>query len=74
NNLYLKYQELTCGKTSVYISHRFASTRFCDRIILLEDGVVAESGTHEELMKKDGKYAKMFAVQSQYYKEGRANA
>lgn len=69
NNLYLKYQELTCGKTSVYISHRFASTRFCDRIILLEDGVVAESGSHKELMEANGQYAYMFRVQSQYYKE-----
>lgn len=69
NNLYLKYQELTRGKTSVYISHRFASTRFCDRIILLEDGVVKESGSHKELMEAGGRYAYMFGVQSQYYRE-----
>ncbi len=69
NNLYLKYQELTRGKTSVYISHRFASTRFCDRIVLLEDGVVKESGSHGELMEAGGKYAYMFGVQSQYYRE-----
>lgn len=69
NNLYLKYQELTRGKTSVYISHRFASTRFCDRIILLEDGVVKESGSHEELMAAGGQYAYMFGVQSKYYRE-----
>lgn len=74
NNLYLRYRELTEGKTSVYISHRFASTRFCDRIILLEDGVIAESGTHEELMTADGKYAEMFNVQSKYYKEGEVHA
>ena len=70
NNLYLKYQELTKGKTSVYISHRFASTRFCDRIVLLEDGVIKESGSHKELMEKGGRYAYMFGVQSKYYKEG----
>ena len=74
NNLYLRYRELTAGKTSIYISHRFASTRFCDRIILLEDGVVAESGTHEELMTAGGKYAEMFEVQSKYYKEGEVHA
>jgi len=74
NNLYLRYRELTEGKTSIYISHRFASTRFCDRIILLEDGVIAESGTHEELMTADGKYAEMFNVQSKYYKEGEVHA
>ncbi|MBQ3029078.1 MAG: ATP-binding cassette domain-containing protein, partial [Lachnospiraceae bacterium] len=74
NNLYLRYRELTEGKTSIYISHRFASTRFCDRIILLEDGVIAESGTHEELMTAGGKYAEMFNVQSKYYKEGEVHA
>lgn len=74
NNLYLKYRELTKGKTSVYISHRFASTRFCDRIVLLGDGVVQESGNHEELMKLNGQYAYMFGVQSKYYKEGEVNA
>lgn len=74
NNLYLKYRELTKGKTSVYISHRFASTRFCDRIVLLGDGVVQESGSHEELMEQNGQYAYMFGVQSKYYKEGEVNA
>ncbi len=74
NNLYLQYRTLTAGKTSVYISHRFASTRFCDRIILLEDGVITESGSHEELMKKNGQYAYMFGVQSKYYKEGEVHA
>ena len=74
NKLYLQYRDLTSGKTSIYISHRFASTRFCDRIILLQDGVITESGTHEELMALDGQYAYMFGVQSQYYKEGEVHA
>ena len=74
NNLYLQYRELTKGKTSLYISHRFASTRFCDRIILLEDGIITESGTHDELMALDGQYAYMFGVQSKYYKEGEVHA
>ena len=55
NTLYLQYRDITNGKTSVYISHRFASTRFCDRIVLLQDGVIAESGSHEELMALDRK-------------------
>lgn len=74
NNLYQQYKSLTAGKTSIYISHRFASTHFCDRIVLLENGAITESGTHEELMEKDGRYAYMFGVQSQYYKEGKAHA
>ena len=74
NNLYLQYRELTHGKTSIYISHRFASTRFCDRILLLGDGVIKESGTHDELMAQNGQYAYMFGVQAKYYKEGEINA
>ena len=73
NNLYLQYRELTHGKTSIYISHRFASTRFCDRILLLGDGVIKESGTHDELMAQNGQYAYMFGVQAKYYKEGEIN-
>ena len=74
NKLYLQYRALTEGKTSVYISHRFASTRFCDRILLLENGSITESGTHEELMAKNGQYAYMFGVQAKYYKEGEVHA
>lgn len=74
NNLYLQYRELTHGKTSIYISHRFASTRFCDRILLLGDGVIKESGTHDELMAQNRQYAYMFGVQAKYYKEGEINA
>lgn len=69
NEIYLKYGETTQGKTSIYISHRLSSTRFCDRIVLLENGQIVESGTHTELMEKGGKYADLFEMQSQYYKE-----
>lgn len=74
NNLYLQYKSLTEGKTSIYISHRFASTRFCDRIVLLEDGVITEYGSHHELMEMNGQYAYMFNVQSKYYKEEEIHA
>ena len=71
NDIYLKYNEMTSGKTSLFISHRLASTRFCDRIIFLRNGAIAEEGTHENLLRKDGEYAKLFEVQSRYYQEGR---
>jgi len=67
NAIYLKYDSLTKGRTAVYISHRLSSTRFCDRIILLDGGKIAECGTHGELMAKGGKYAEMFELQSRYY-------
>lgn len=74
NELYLKYNDLTANKTSVYISHRLASTRFCDRIVYLENGEIVECGTHDELIKLCGKYAHMFELQSYYYKEDGNNA
>jgi ATP-binding cassette subfamily B protein len=70
SEMYQKYNEMTDGKSSVYISHRLASTRFCDRIILIADAGIAEEGTHEELLALGGKYAGLFEVQSKYYKEG----
>ncbi len=69
NNIYLKYNELTKGKTSIYISHRLSSTRFCDRIVLLDNSEIAEIGTHDELMTLGGKYTEMFETQSKYYRE-----
>lgn len=69
NEIYQKYHALTRGKTSFFVSHRLASTRFCDRIIFLENGRITEMGTHEELMGKNGAYADMFRVQSKYYAE-----
>ena len=70
NEIYQNYNELTDGKTAFFVSHRLASTRFCDRIFLLQDGKIAEQGSHEELMESGGAYADMFRVQSKYYAEG----
>ena len=70
NDIYMKYNEMTAGKTSVFISHRLASTRFCDRILFIADGGIAEEGTHEELIALNGAYASLFEVQSRYYREG----
>lgn len=69
HEMYLKYKEMTEGKSSVYISHRLASTRFCDRIILLADGRIAEEGTHDSLLDANGRYAELFRIQSKYYQE-----
>ena len=73
SEIYLKYSEMTQGKTSLFISHRLASTRFCDRIILLENGSIAEEGSHEALLQRGGSYAKLFSVQRRYYEEGGDN-
>lgn len=69
NELYLKYNELTKGKISFFISHRLSSTRFCDKIFFISDGKIAESGTHEELMALKGKYYRMYQLQSYYYQQ-----
>lgn len=71
NDIYMKYNDMTAGKTSIFISHRLASTRFCDRIIFLADGGIAEEGSHEDLLAQGGAYAKLFEVQSRYYQEGK---
>ncbi|MBD8974252.1 MAG: ABC transporter ATP-binding protein [Clostridiales bacterium] len=74
NELYLKYNEITSNKISFFISHRLSSTRFCDRILFIKDGQIAESGTHEELMALKGSYYRMYQIQSYYYKENGGEA
>lgn len=61
---------MTEGCSSLYISHRLASTRFCDRIILIGEHKILEEGTHASLMKLGGHYAELFEIQSKYYREG----
>lgn len=73
SQVYDSYRAHTEGKTALFISHRLASTRFSDRIVLLEDGQILEMGSHEELMSADGPYARMFEVQSSYYAETQEN-
>ena len=70
--IYEQFSSLVEGKTAVYISHRLASTRFCDKIALFDKEGLKEYGTHEELMEQKGEYYRMFLVQGKYYqKEGR---
>ena len=67
--IYEKYVEMSEGRTSLFISHRLASTRFCDRIWLMENSRITEQGSHEELMEKNGAYARLFVVQGKYYRK-----
>ena len=69
NEMYETYSTLLKNKTALFISHRLASTRFCDTILFLENGKIKERGTHDELLALGGSYAHMFEVQSQYYQE-----
>jgi len=69
SEIYQKYNELADGKTAIYISHRLASTGFCDRIILIDGNRIAEEGTHDELAALGGKYANMFEIQGKYYQK-----
>ncbi len=68
SQLYEQYRHFSKDRTTVFISHRLASTRFCDRILLLEEGRVAESGSHEELLGAGGRYASLFQLQGRYYR------
>lgn len=70
--MYEEYKEAARGKSALFISHRLASTKFCDKILFLENGRIVETGTHDKLLEQKGRYAEVFAVQSQYYKEGEA--
>ena len=69
SEMYERYNELVQGRTAVFISHRLSSTRFCDRILFLENGRITEEGTHGELMQRGGAYAELFSIQARYYKE-----
>ena len=67
--IYEKFNDLTENKTTIYVSHRLSSTRFCDAIALFENGSLVEYGTHEELMKLNKKYTEMFHIQAEYYRQ-----
>ena len=67
--LYMLYDDLTKDKSSIFISHRLASTKFCDRIVYLKDGKIEACGTHDELMKRCDDYEDLYNLQAKNYKE-----
>ena len=69
NHVYQNFREIMKGKMAIFISHRLASTRFCDRIAVFRQGQIVEYGTHEQLMGREGLYREMFDKQAEYYKE-----
>lgn len=69
SRIYTEFNVMSKSKTSLFISHRLASTSFCDRIILLENGSIVEMGTHQELLAGKGKYSELFEMQSCWYKD-----
>ena len=67
--LYQRFYKMAHGKTAIFISHRMSSCKFCDSILLFDNGKILEQGTHKELMEQNGKYCQMFELQAQYYIE-----
>jgi ATP-binding cassette subfamily B protein len=67
SEIYRTFYDLTKGKTAIIVSHRLASVKFADRILLLKEGTIMENGTHDELMMLDGEYAKMYMMQKENY-------
>ncbi|HHT81926.1 MAG TPA: ABC transporter ATP-binding protein [Acholeplasmataceae bacterium] len=65
--IYLKFNDLTKNKTSIFISHRMSSCKFCQKIIVLDHEEILESGTHYELMQNKNKYYELFSAQAKYY-------
>ncbi len=69
SEVYEQFHRLFKDQTCIFISHRLAGTQFLDRILVLEQGRIIETGTHQALLKKGGRYAQLFALQSRYYRE-----
>lgn len=72
-HMYENFNKMISNNSSIFISHRLSSTRFCDRILFLSHGKIIEEGTHIELMAKDSEYKKLFDMQAEYYKDGNTN-
>ncbi len=66
--IYRKFSEMTAGKTTIFISHRLSSSKFCDHVVLFKNGRIAEYGTHDELINKNGDYKDLFEMQAKFYR------
>ena len=67
--IYKQIENISSDKTLIFISHRLASTRFCDKILLLDSGMIKEFGSHDELLAQNGLYKEMYESQKKYYEE-----
>lgn len=67
SNVYEKFEEISRGQTTIFISHRLGSTKIADEIFVIGDGAIVESGSYEELMKRNGVYTKMYESQRSWY-------
>ena len=66
--VFRRFAELTEGRMAILISHRFSTVRMCDRIVVLEGGMIREQGTHQELLASGGRYATLFELQASNYR------
>jgi len=68
HEVFERFRQIIAGKSAILISHRLSTIRMADRIYVLDGGCIAESGSHDDLMARDGLYAKLFTTQSRYYR------
>lgn len=69
HDIYTKFNGIVGTRTAIYISHRLSSCRFCDEITVMENGRIAERGSHEKLLEQNGVYSGLWAAQAEYYKD-----
>lgn len=73
HEIYSRFNDMVKDKTAVYISHRLSSCRFCDRILVFDNGQLIQDGSHENLLENpNGKYSELWNAQAQYYAENKA--
>jgi ATP-binding cassette subfamily B protein len=66
--VFRRFADLTEGRMAILISHRFSTVRMCNRIVVLEGGVIREQGTHQQLIERGGRYARLFELQAANYR------